>query len=734
MNRYARLLSAAAFGVMSAAASGSWGQSLPPPPELNLDVNGVDVRTGQPTLPTQTISIGPEGAGVARTSTRLPKSFEDYWFTVGITPGAYSGNGIRFMGTDYIFGSVVGNVYKSVDNTGFEYECSTADIQNLTDCELYLKDGTIGYFTPKTIGVAPYTYVAPVLSKIVKPDGETIRINTVAGGANNVAEVQSVVSSLGWMLKYTSDAWGTNNVTALNLANEYCSPTSPCGTFANVWPSLNVSGEGQDLEYGGATFYDVAGKATNIAVERAIVMFNNEGVSTWEEQLDKHIITSPAGRTKTIKYYSHELDGQNNWQLTGPPEALGTVYYVLSGGVKTEYNYGVPAGSFGSVTGHWAGFGNFVVDFGPCDYGVSDGSYMQVADATGAYEMYKFKPIKVGCSFAFGRLYYYRDKLNRITTYDYDAYARITKITHPELNYESYEYDTRGNVTKITHTAKPGSGLAARVESAGYESGCANRLTCNKPLWVRDAVGNEAANIGNALHRTDYEYYSGAGESGGVKSITYPPDQNGVRRKERFFYQQFQPTLYTSPSSTGAGQAVWRVIRKETCASTVANCTGAADEKVLYEYNHNNRVLTAEITAAGNADPAQAYSTSNAWRKTTYSYDIYGNRTGVDGPRTDVDDISYTTYDVMRRKVFEIGPDPDGGGALKRPVIRHVYDFDGLETETQTGTYNNTNGAAFALSQFAISNPDSAPYTIANKKRMTYDGAGRLTRTEVVVP
>lgn len=686
-------------------------------------------------MPTQTISIGTESNGLSRTSTRMPKSYEDYWFSAGFVPGTYSGNAIRFMGKDYVFGDAVGNISKTADGSGVEYDCSAADVQNNNDCELYLKNGTIAYFTPKTLGVAPYQYVMPVLSRIVKADGEIISIYTSSGGEynNNSGEVQSIVSSLGWMLKYTSNSNGISNIYGINLSSEYCSPTVSCGALVNAWPVLNVNAEGQDLEYGSATFYDTANKGTLVSTERAVVMFNNDGISTWAEALDKHVVTTPAGRTKTIKYYSHELDGQNNWQLTGPPESFGTVYYVLSGGVKTEYNYGVPTGSIGSVTGHWAGFGNFVVDYGPCDYG-TDGSYMQVADATGAYEMYKFKPVKAGCLVAFPRLYYYRDKLNRVTTYDYDTSARVSKITHPELNYETYEYDTRGNLTKVTYAAKPGSGLAARVMSAGYESGCTNRLTCNQPLWTRDAVGNEAANVSNPLYRTDYEYYSGSGEHGGLKSITYPPDQNGVRRKERFFYAQFQSAVYTSASSMEAGLPVWRLIRKETCASTVANCTGAADEKALYEYNQNNRLLTAEIKAAGNADPGQAYSATNLWSKVSYSYDIYGNRIAVDGPRTDIDDVTYTTYDVMRRKVFEISPDPDGGGTLKRMVIRHVYDFDGLEVETQTGTYNNANGAAFTLAQFAISNPDSAPYTIANKKRMTYDGAGRLTRTEVVVP
>ncbi|WP_214675259.1 hypothetical protein, partial [Escherichia coli] len=78
-------------------------------------------------------------------------------------------------------------------------------------------------------------------------------------------------------------------------------------------------------------------------------------------------------------------------------------------------------------------------------------------------------------------------------------------------------------------------------------------------------------------------------------------------------------------------------------------------------------------------DGSQSYVTS-------YTYDYAGNVTSMKGPRTDVDETSYVTYDRLRRKVFEISPDPDGAGPLPRTMVRHVYDADGNEIRTEYGS------------------------------------------------
>ena len=104
----------------------------------------------------------------------------------------------------------------------------------------------------------------------------------------------------------------------------------------------------------------------------------------------------------------------------------------------------------------------------------------------------------------------------------------------------------------------------------------------------------------------------------------------------------------------------------------------------------------------------------------TYGYDDVGNIVSVDGPRTDVDDRSYATYDALRRKIYEIGADADASGPLPRQVTHHVYDVDGNETRTEYGT------------GFAV---DGSDFTLLHFKRMTFDPTtGLMTKVEEVQP
>jgi YD repeat-containing protein len=101
---------------------------------------------------------------------------------------------------------------------------------------------------------------------------------------------------------------------------------------------------------------------------------------------------------------------------------------------------------------------------------------------------------------------------------------------------------------------------------------------------------------------------------------------------------------------------------------------------------------------------------------TAYTYDGVGNMTAS----TDLKgNTSFSTYDILRRKVFEIGPDPDGAGPLTRPMIRHIYDGNGNEIRTETGTGSQADGSDFAITKFV---------------RRTFDLNDQLVKIEEVTP
>ena len=70
---------------------------------------------------------------------------------------------------------------------------------------------------------------------------------------------------------------------------------------------------------------------------------------------------------------------------------------------------------------------------------------------------------------------------------------------------------------------KPGSPLVDGNLYANYDATCAIPVKCNKPNWVKDALGNE----------TDYAYDP---THGGVLTVTLPADLNGIRPQTRYTY------------------------------------------------------------------------------------------------------------------------------------------------------------------------------------------------------
>lgn len=319
-------------------------------------------------------------------------------------------------------------------------------------------------------------------------------------------------------------------------------------------------------------------------------------------------------------------------------------------------------------------------------------------------------------TFQNGRLTSVADGLNRTTKYQYfygnnwgttlgrPLISRIYAPNSPDANHGYTQYDyTHGALSTVT--VVPIDGSPNLVTQYGITLTCdtTNYKICNKPQYVIDPKNN----------RIDYTYDPA---HGGILTETAAADANGVRPQKRYIYAQYYPKVLDGNGALANSLPLWRLFKVSECrvatAANPASCVGTSDEKVTtYAYNSNNVFLTSVTTAAGDGSNSATIS---------YSYDYVGNVTSVKGPRTDVDDTRYATYDLRRRKVFEIGADPDGAGPLPRPIARHVYDADGNEIRTEYGTGNAVNGSDFLVTHF---------------KRMTYDAVtGLLTKTEEVLP
>ena len=270
-----------------------------------------------------------------------------------------------------------------------------------------------------------------------------------------------------------------------------------------------------------------------------------------------------------------------------------------------------------------------------------------------------------------------RDGVNETTTYAYDSDGRLERVTAPEGNFVDYTYDARGNITRTEIHPKPGSGDPVLVTVAAYSPSCSNPVTCNQPGYVTDAYGQQT-------------FFSYSPTHGGVSRVRTPAAAGQGRQRV--------DTIYSSVAG------VVRPVRTTTCV-TAETCSGSANEqRATISYDSKARPVSTTVSA-GNGALAQT---------TSITYNIYGDVERTDGPLPGSSDRSYAYYDALRRPIGVIGPDPDGGGPLKRRATRFDYfDHGGVQFTRQgvvTGTAksNLTNG----LSSLAIT---------AN----VYDGYGR---------
>ena len=169
------------------------------------------------------------------------------------------------------------------------------------------------------------------------------------------------------------------------------------------------------------------------------------------------------------------------------------------------------------------------------------------------------------------------DPLLNQTFNTYDDVGRLLTTTSPEGGVLTTTYDARGNVIQKVAQPKPGSSLPTITTSATYvggsalrAEGCANQLTCNRPLTTTDARSAVS----------DYAWDAGTGL---MTSATRPADSNGNRPVTSYGY-----TPYAAP----AGGAI-NLLTSETVAI-------APGQQVIttYGYDAANRYFPKEVVVS----------------------------------------------------------------------------------------------------------------------------------------
>ncbi|MDV6330601.1 hypothetical protein [Asticcacaulis sp. 201] len=688
----------AAIGVCGGALADEIHAPPPPAPTAVVDANNVNLISGspvtrQPSLSTAGLSdtMGNTGHTWKGMVTDYNDSFAGYIADInhnvanpsqtGNLPIVIGGKGFQ-LGVDIFAGNCTGAICTYWDKDGVAYLFDT---------------------TKKSDGYDGIAVKIGVLVQINKPDGETIKINLIAssksfavsGGTNNQQYTvyslylyypSTVISSNGWMAKYeyttqTEPLTGTvgsyiayapNKIYLINTAIDYCDPAATTCTSVNStrWPTWNISNR--------TVFKDGS----------------NNPIGQFSP--DSYTLPSGVSYSYPVAWHTHRVTDANvqgrhtAYSYSWPDGQVGSAPYIITATKPDGASYSIRSEKF---------------------------NYMFFGSATDFTYFYLDQPSS------------FTNELGAVTRYEYFAdntadkadNRSLKRVISPEATYSGstltggyteYGYDGRRNVTSVS--VYPKGGGTPQVTSYEYEASCssATYIYCNKVKKITDPRGNVTTLTYSTVH-------------GQVLTETGAADASGVRIQKRYTYTQLYPKVLNSSLTLVNSTPAWRLTKVSTCRSATsadpASCVGTAQETVTeYEYNTNNLLLSKTTVRAGNANVSQPYSETNSWQSSSFTYDLVGNQVSVDGPRTDVDDRTYTTYDVRRRKIFEIGADPDGSGPMTRQVVRHWYDDDDREYRTEVGTGNATDGSDFVVSSFT---------------RMSYDStSGLLVKTEVGQP
>jgi RHS repeat-associated protein len=614
-HRVLRRAIACALLASTALATPAFAQSAPAPVPLarsSIDENSVDVTTGKMQVTAAQVSIGQPGSGQLGLT----------WYL-----NSYVGPNSFAIAQSTTGGLVIGQSGKT-----FSGGVATDGSGETFAGGVYtMRDGTRISFTTLPAGqyynniyLAVGGYVSALASSITHPDGEVITINyridnqTVQVGPGyylyyKYIRIQSVTSNRGYQVKY-------------RYAYDAPATQSTYGPFSVI---TSVTAINNSVDYCSPT-------------ADACPAFT----TSWPSQTfssPNTTITDSMGRateyTISSTTFAIKRPGSATNNLTASYDANGRVSSLTKDGVAYTYVFTL-AGTV--LTGVLSG-PNGTIRTTTAD--TSTGAVLSEADGN-----------------------------NKTTTYLSDSYGRITKTTYPEGNYVSVVYDSRGNITQSTAVAKPGSGLANIVTTAGYDTTCTNPKTCNQPNWTKDAKGYE----------TDYTYDPNTGQ---LLTATSPapsgasPLGSGTRPQTRYAYTNYQAYYKNNVGSIVASGTPISLPTSVSQCQTGAICAGTADEaKTTISYGPQiagtaNNLLPASVSI-GSGDGALTATSAFTW-------DNIGNQTTVDGPLSGSVDVAKKYYDSDGEVVGIVGP---GSPNAKNRAQRISYNADGQATKVEAGT------------------------------------------------
>lgn len=420
------------------------------------------------------------------------------------------------------------------------------------------------------------------ITKVVYPTGKEINIHRSSASGTPIL---SVTTNFGYQLRYTYAPTGELiKVTAVNLAVDYCNSTSVSCTYSRDWPAATFLRESAIVNLQGPTTLTVTDSANKVTK-----YFTEDGYDSYA-QLVYHYSrltsvkwpSSSSASNVTLGYGNmiHCEDGSTAWICNDLRGSIVTSAVIGSG--HWTYSYFQPAHAAPYSTG-------------------LDGLWTTTATSQEGAETKVKYDIKKGTTHNV-----WSTSGNRV--YDPNLPNRLLTASDSEGRNFSFTHDARGNV--LTKTQIGISGTPSLVRAANYDVVCTNRVTCNKPNWVKDANGSQ----------TDYTYDP---VHGGVLTETSPADVNGVRPQIRNTYIQRYAFVKSSTGGyVSAGQPIWLLSTSKICRTSTATASGcqAPNDEVETTYDYGPSSGPNNLSLRGKSVTADGVT-----RRICSSHDALGN-------------------------------------------------------------------------------------------------------------
>jgi len=331
------------------------------------------------------------------------------------------------------------------------------------------------------------------------------------------------------------------------------------------------------------------------------------------------------------------------------------------------------------------------------------------------------------------------------TQYSYNASSNLVQVIYPDGRFKTYHYE---NTQFPNHLTGITDENGVRVSTYGYDAlGRANltqhaqtdnggpqeRFTLAYPsateAVVQDAIGS-SENMQFQINLGVKNMVRRSGSDGKVITQTIDADNNVLTRTD----EEGRTTTYTYNASNqlvsmteATGTAGSRTTTYKYLSNTIdlptqisrpsISTARKSSNNTTITYNAQNNPLT--ITHSGHAPGGTAIS-----RQITFAYNLFGQVTSFDGPRTDVSDITTFAY-------FECTT----GGACGHlssitDSLGHVTTFNAYDAHGRVLEMTDPNGLKtnyiYDLRGRVLSVTQTPAAGIGRTTQYTYDNAGNL--------